>query len=158
MSRSVILGLGNILNCDEGVGVHALKALETRCGSRVRAEVIDGGTMGLSLLPLVEECDDLLVLDAIDARRAPGSLVELARDEIPLFAGVRVSQHQVTFQEVLGLAMVRGKLPRRLHLLGIQPGDTSLGIGLSAVAEAALPRLIARALEILQDWDALEAV
>ncbi|NTU84469.1 MAG: hydrogenase maturation protease, partial [Chloroflexales bacterium] len=66
------------------------------------------------------------MLDAADARQAPGSLVELRRDEIPLYAGVKLSQHQVTFQEVLGLANMRGRLPRHLHLIGVQPADMSL--------------------------------
>ncbi|MBK9715011.1 MAG: hypothetical protein IPO81_27550 [Kouleothrix sp.] len=63
--------------------------------------------MGLSLLQLVEACDHLLIVDAVNAGVPPGTVVELGCDEIPPYAGVRPSQHQVTFQEVLGLAKIR---------------------------------------------------
>ena len=152
MGRQIVLGLGNILNTDEGLGVHALTALADRLGTAPQVELVDGGTMGLSLLPLVEGCDDLLVLDAVDAGAGAGTIVELGREEIPLYTGVKLSQHQVTFQEVLGLANVRGKLPPRLHLLGIQPADLTLGIGVSPVVEAALPALVERAAAVLAGW------
>ncbi len=155
-NRRVVLGLGNILNMDEGVGVHALTALaQTRPGPTAPLEFVDGGALGLNLLPLVEACSHLLVLDAINAERSPGSLIELRGEDIPLYAGVKLSQHQITFQEVLGIASFRGKLPPRLHLLGLQPADLAMGIGLSPVAAAAMPQLLARAAEVLQAWGLL---
>ena len=81
--RKVVLGLGNLLNRDEGVGVQALKELEARLGGNAGAELLDGGVLGLDLLPLVEECSHLLVLDAVDAHQAPGTVVELAWDRRP---------------------------------------------------------------------------
>jgi hydrogenase maturation protease len=153
MGRAIILGLGNTLNHDEGLGVQALKRLEDRLGTQARVELIDGGTLGLSLLPLVEACDRLLVLDAVDAGRPPGTIVELQGDEIPLYSGIKVSQHQVTFQEVLGLAHIRGKLPPDLHLIGIQPVDLAIGIGLSPVVELVMPDLIERAMTVLRAWE-----
>ncbi len=150
--RSVVLGVGNILNCDEGLGVHALRLLEERTGESAGVELIDGGVLGLSLLPLVEECGRLLVLDAIDRGEAPGTIIELDRDQIPLFAGVEMSQHQITLQEVLGLAAMRGNLPPVLRLVGMQPEDLSIGIEMSSAIEAALPAVVDRAAEILSDW------
>jgi hydrogenase maturation protease len=110
--------------------------------------------LGLNLLPLVESCSDLLVLDAVDAGRAPGSVVELARDEIPLLHGVKLSEHQVTFQEVLGLASFRGRLPETLHLIGAQPADLEIGLELSSLIAEAIPRIVERAVEILAGWPA----
>ncbi len=151
----IILGLGNLLNCDEGVGVHALQALEAGLGPQAGLEFVDGGVLGLNLLPLVEGCSHLLLLDAVDAGQNPGAVVELGRDEIPLFTGVKLSQHQITFQEVLGLAHVRGKLPPHLHLVGVQPADLSIGVELSPTAAAALPEVIARARAVLAKWGLL---
>lgn len=156
-TRSVVLGIGNILNRDEGLGVHAVRALERHLGPGAGVEAIDGGTIGLGLLGLVESCEHLLILDAADGRRAPGALIELRRDEIPLYAGVKLSQHQVTFQEVLGLARLRGRLPPYLHLLGVQPADLSLGLELSPVVGAALPALLGRARDVLTGWGLLTA-
>ena len=152
MGRTIVLGLGNILNRDEGLGVHALAALEERLGPHAQVELVDGGTIGLSLLPLVEACGHLLVLDAVNAGQPPGTIVELRDDEIPLYAGARLSQHQVTFQEVLGLARMRGRHPPHLHLIGVQPADLSVGVGISATVEAALPQVAERAFKAVQAW------
>jgi hydrogenase maturation protease len=166
--RIIVLGIGNILNRDEGVGVHAVQALqahlspspdgrmpdqERRCGTGV--EFLDGGTLGLSLLSIVEEASHLLILDALDAHQPPGAVIELARDEIPLFTGIKLSQHQITFQEVLGLASVRGRLPPRVQLIGVQPADLEIGLDLSPPVAAALPEVIRRATAVLGAWAAL---
>jgi hydrogenase maturation protease len=159
--RKIVLGLGNTLNRDEGLGVHAVKMLEAKLNLMAtpgqehpspHLEFLDGGVLGLNLLPLVEESRYLLVLDAVDARKAPGTLVELRRDEIPLYSGIKLSDHQVTFQEVLGLASFRGKLPPNLHLIGIQPSDISIGLELSTIVNSSLPGLLIRAEAILRNW------
>jgi hydrogenase maturation protease len=151
--RMIVLGIGNTLNRDEGVGVHALAPLAEQLGPDTRFELLDGGTLGLNLLPLVEECSHLLLLDAANAGKQPGTIIELGRDEIPLYSGVKLSEHQVSFQEVLGLASMRGKLPARLHLIGVQPEDISMGLELSPVVQASIPLLVERALAILQQWE-----
>ena len=150
--RKVVLGLGNTLNRDEGLGVEALKRLDTQLGEQVEVELLDGGVLGLNLLMIVEECSHLLILDAINAGKPAGTVVELRKEQIPLYAGVKLSQHQITFQEVLGLANMRGFLPEHLHLIGIQPEDLSIGLELSPVVESALPEVMARAWAVLEGW------
>lgn len=152
-NRKVVLGLGNILYSDEGLGVHALKALtETLPPPTGPVEFCDGGVLGLNLLPLVESCSYLLVLDAVNAGRPPGSLIELHGEDISLYAGIKLSQHQITFQEILGLARFRDKLPPHLYLIGLQPADLSMGIGLSPIVAAALPRMLKGVTQVLQGW------
>jgi hydrogenase maturation protease len=150
--RKVVLGLGNILNRDEGLGIQALKLLDTQVTNYPEFEFLDGGVLGLNLLMIVEECSHLLLLDAVDAKKPAGTVIELKKEEIPLYAGVKMSQHQVTFQEVLGLANIRGKLPEHLHLIGIQPEDLSVGLGLSPSIEKALPEVVLKAQSLLQSW------
>ncbi len=153
-NRKVVLGLGNILNRDEGLGVHALAALaQSLPRQHPSVEFVDGGVLGLNLLPLVESCHHLLVLDAINAGQSPGRLIELTGEAIPHYAGVKLSQHQLTFQELVGLAIFRGKLPPHLYLLGLQPVDLSLGVELSPAVTEAMPRLLHRAGQILQTWE-----
>jgi len=158
-NRKIVLGLGNTLNRDEGLGVHALKALEEYLrlshGQQIPVELLDGGTLGLNLLMLVEEASHLLVLDAINAGKPPGTLIELDRDEIPLYRGIKMSEHQVSFQEVLGLAKFRGKFPKYLHLIGIQPADISIGVEPSLAITATFPKVIARSIACLQGWGLL---
>lgn len=150
--RHVVLGIGNILNRDEGLGVRALDLLTQQVGPVADVEYVDGGVMGLSLLPLVEECQHLLVLDAIDAGVEPGEFIEMSGPELRLFSGVKMSEHQITFQEVLGLAAIRDKLPPHLHLLGAQPTDVSIGLDISPGVAKTLPRIVGRAAAVLRDW------
>jgi hydrogenase maturation protease len=150
--RKVVLGLGNILNRDEGLGVQALKRLDTMLGEQSNVELLDGGVLGLNLLMIVEECSHLLILDAVNIGKPAGTLVELRKEQIPLYSGIKLSQHQITFQEVLGLANVRGYLPVHLHLIGIQPEDLSIGLELSPTVERVLPAMIDKACGFLEHW------
>ena len=153
--RRVVLGLGNVLNRDEGLGVHCLEPLRERLKDRTAIEVLDGGVLGMDLLPLVESCGHLVVLDAVDAGRPPGTVVELDGGDIPLFSRLKLSWHQVGFQEVLQFAGVRGRLPARLHLIGAQPADISTGYGLSPTILALVPEIADRAVAILERWGLL---
>jgi hydrogenase maturation protease len=154
--RKVVLGLGNLLNRDEGLGVQALQRLDTQFDHPSSLELLDGGVLGLNLLMIVEECSYLLILDAVNAGKPAGTVVELRKEEIPLFTGIKLSEHQITFQEVLGLASIRGKLPEYLHLVGVQPEDISIGLELSSTVENALPEVISRARRVLKDWGLID--
>ena len=116
--RTVVLGLGNILCGDEGFGVVALLAVRAQVGHIPGVDWLDGGVMGLDLLPVVESSSRLLILDAIDTGMDPGSLIEFDKGDIPLFGGIKLSEHQVSFQEVLALARFRQSLPEHLRLIG----------------------------------------
>ena len=153
--RKVVLGLGNLLQKDAGFGVRVVQALEAEMGRELRrnqVELVDGGTLGPDLLPLVEDCSHLLVLDAVEAQARPGTLVELNKEQIPRFVGIKLTQHQVTFLEVLALADLRGNLPEQMYLIGIQPCDLGSGLELSQEVEQKLPRAILRAVEVLRGW------
>ena len=157
--RKIVLGLGNTLNRDEGLGVYALKDLENRlAGSKVDPELefLDGGVLGLNLLPLVEEASHILVLDAINARKEPGTVIEMKKEEIPLYTGIKMSDHQVTFQEVLGLASFRNKLPDNLHLVGIQPDDISIGVEISDTVQASMEEVLQRSEAVLKAWNLVQ--
>jgi hydrogenase maturation protease len=148
----VVLGLGNLLNRDEGVGIHAIRGLSNSMPTDTGFVCVDGGVLGMDLLPLVESCSHLLVLDAIDAGQPPGTVIELEKDRIPLFSAAKLSEHQVGFQEVLGLAHFRNHYPCHMHFVGVQPYDMSSGLELSTVVERALPKMIARAIAWIQTY------
>src|SRR5271157_725089 len=97
--RVLVLGLGNPLMGDDGAGLAALECL--RCdfefGENVQLE--DGGTLGLSLLPMVEDCASLLVLDAVRIGRVPGTVVQLDQPDIPMYLALKTSPHQTGFRE-----------------------------------------------------------
>jgi len=155
--RKIVMGLGNTLNKDEGLGVHALAFLQEKLkDSAPEVEFLDGGALGLNLLPWVEEASHLLVLDSIVSRFSlPGQVMEMSKDEIPLYRNIKMSDHQITFQEVLGLAKFRDKFPEFLHLVGAQPVDMTIGYGISPKIEAVMPDILERAERVLRGWGLL---
>jgi len=153
-NRKIVMGLGNTLNKDEGLGVHALALLEKELADRApEVEFVDGGALGLNLLSWVEESSHLLVLDSVVSRFSlPGQVMELERDEIPLYRNIKMSDHQITFQEVLGIAKIRNHFPEYLHLVGAQPVDMNIGYGMSPEIEAVIPQILERAERVLREW------
>lgn len=151
----VVLGLGNLLNKDEGIGVHVVWEMQRRHKEEGRypgIQLIDGGVLGMRLLPYVDDATHLILLDCVDAGKPPGTLVELAGDDIPLYTGIKVSMHQVTFQEVLGVSLARGLLPQHLYLIGMQPVSLDIGVEPTPEGKALIPQMIQRTEDILQQW------
>jgi hydrogenase maturation protease len=151
-SDKVVLGIGNILNTDEGIGVHAIRALQEKYQDPQGFAIEDGGTLGLNLLPMVDDASHLLIVDAVDAGKSAGTIIRLQGEDIPLFGGAKLSEHQITFQEVLGLAMLRNTLPENLYLIGIQPADMSIGIGLSETTKTKMPEVLSAIEDVLREW------
>lgn len=140
--RIVVLGVGNPLMGDDGIGIEALTRLRESWVVPADVQLIDGGTWGMQLLPAFEAADEVLILDAIEAGRPPGSIVSLGRDELPRHLRLRVSPHHVDLEDVLALLEFRGTTPARMAAVGIQPASVSWGIGLSPPVEAAVPALV----------------
>lgn len=141
-SRTTVIGLGNPLMGDDGLGLAALARLARDWDLPATVEVLDGGTWGMNLLPMIEEAESLLFLDAIDARAEPGSQIVLEREEIPRYFAHKLSPHQIDLREVLALAEWRGTLPDRTAAMGLQPETVGLGVELSAVLQRRLPALV----------------
>lgn len=150
--RITVIGLGNPLLADDGVGLAALARLREAWSLPPEVELVDGGTWGMSLLPSVEDADRLLLLDAIDVDRPPGETVVLERDELPLFLDGKISTHQVGIREVLALASLRGTLPQETVAVGLQPAELATETALSPEAVEGLDRMVTRAVERLRAW------
>lgn len=141
-SSLLILGLGNLLCTDDGVGVVAVQAI---AGTRVMPEgvrAMDGGTLGLSLLPYLEDAEAAILVDAIEIDAPPGTLVRLEGEEVGPAVAARLSVHQVGVSDLIEAARWRGRIPPKLVLLGVVPETTELGVVLSPRVQAALPALL----------------
>ena len=149
---ATVLFLGNPLLGDDGLGERALEALQRDWALPPELELVAGGNGGLDLLPVVEDARRLIVVDAIEAEAAPGALVALEGDAIPLALGSAISPHQVGIAQVLALARIRGDRPERVLALGLQPGSLREGIGLSPEVEAGLEALVERLVTELRAW------
>jgi hydrogenase maturation protease len=150
--RTVVLGLGNLLMADDGVGLIALARLEEEWFVPRDVELVDGGTWGMNLLPVIESAGRVILLDAIDLGDPPGTLIRLEGDEIPRFLGLKLSPHQIDLREVLALSELRGTLPNELIALGIQPARVEMSTTLSPVVEARLDQLVHMTAETLMNW------
>jgi hydrogenase maturation protease len=139
----VVLSIGNSLRTDDGMGGHAMRALQARLGeleSEVR--LVDGSVMGLELIAHVDDATALIVLDAVDAGREPGELIRLEGDDVPAVIDPKMSMHQAGLADLLATLKLIGRAPSELVLLGLQPAVIDWGTELSPVIQAALPRLV----------------
>lgn len=141
-SRLLILGLGNLLCTDDGLGAMVAQRIAETRTLPDGVQVLDGGTLGLQLLPYLEDAECAILVDAIDADGPPGTLVRLEGEEVgPAVAG-RLSVHQVGVSDLIEAARWRGRVPPSLVLLGSVPETTELGIGLSPRVQATFTQLV----------------
>ncbi len=154
MGNIIVLGLGNVLRGDEGVGVRTLEALRNGYRFPPNVMLVDGGTAGLRLLDLIAGADRLLVLDAVDAKAEPGTLFRFTVDQLPS-AAVSASPHEIGLPEILAsLEALEGRRPKTV-IIGVQPESLSpWDLDLSPPVQGALPRLIELALDQLARWGA----
>jgi hydrogenase maturation protease len=153
MSETLVLGLGNILLRDEGVGVRVIERLLEQYDFPEGVRVMDGGTLGLDLLPFLEEASRLLVIDAVQARKPPGTLVRLVGDEIPIFLDAsKVSPHQEGLQDLLAVAVLKGYLPDEVVFWGAQITSLGVGLDLSEAVAGQVDALAEKVLAELAQW------
>jgi hydrogenase maturation protease len=145
----LILGLGNWLLRDEGVGVHAVNALSRRFEMPEGVDVLDGGTSGMDLLDDIAGRDHVIVCDAIRSDEPPGSVHRIDGAEIAAFFATRISPHQLGLSEVLANLELLGERPRHVTIIGVVPADLSLGTELSVAGQEGMERCIDFVLEEL---------
>ncbi|HUL75161.1 MAG TPA: HyaD/HybD family hydrogenase maturation endopeptidase [Vicinamibacterales bacterium] len=140
----LVLGLGNVLLGDDGLGAAAVARLRDEYDWPDEVSVLDGGTLGLSLLPYVEQADAVILVDAIRADQPPGSFVRIDGDDVAPAVATRLSPHQVGVSDLLDGARWRERYPARVVLLGLVPESMELVVGLSKDVAPALDGLVER--------------
>lgn len=142
----VVLGVGNVLMCDEGVGVHAAQALEAGWVFPDGVRVVDGGTSTQELLADLEDLDHLIVVDAVTAGRDPATIVRVDGEAVPAAFTTKLSPHQIGISDLLATLTFLGRAPKRVVLFGVEPARLELDLDLSAPVAAVLPEVIDRVL------------
>ena len=150
--RTVVIGLGNTLMGDDGLGIAALARLCEDWKLPPEVELVDGGTWGMNLLPLIEDAGRLILIDAVNVGAEPGARVALERRELPRFFTIKVSPHQIDLRDVLALAELRGTLPQATVVIGLQPDRVELSNELSDVLRCRLDELVADVVRQLEAW------
>jgi hydrogenase maturation protease len=139
--QTIVLGLGNLVHTDDGVGVHAIHALQS--DSRVPSEtiLIDGGTQGMSLISHVASADRLLVIDAVDAGQPAGTLLRFDGKALKGMPG-KASVHQLGFADLMIALQLIGESPNEIVLFGVQPQSLEWGAELTPVVQRAIPAIV----------------
>ncbi len=147
-----IIGVGNILMQDEGVGPKVADILKRDYIFEPNIEIIDGGTLGLDLLPYIEKYKKILIIDVVDFGKEPGFIKILRGEEIPPYLKTKLSVHHVGVQDLLEVARLMDFMPEELVLVGIQPESIDLGLDLTPIIVGKLKELTEEVLKILNSW------
>jgi len=150
-THTVVIGLGNPLMGDDGLGLVALERLRSEYVIPPDVELVDGGTWGMNLLPVIEDAGRVILIDAIDIAATPGTPARLDRARLPRYLATKISPHQVDLRDVLGLAELRGTLPNDTIALGLQPKRVALGNELSDVLRCRVDDLVTLVVQELKD-------
>ena len=150
--RVLVLGLGNILLTDEGVGVHAVTALKKEYRFLPEIDFVDGGTMGLDLLPLFQDRDRILIIDAVDFNKPAGHIAALDCAAIPSVLNAKLSTHHIGLSDLLVASSFTRESPPGVRLVGIQPHSLAMGIGLSPEIGSRWDALLSVVISRLADW------
>ena len=142
MGKKVVLGVGNLLLTDEGIGIHAIQRILDKKLLPDEVEIVDGGTAGLALLYFLEGVDTLVIVDAVETGGPPGTIVRLAGDRIPAYMALKVSPHEITLPDFLAAAKLRDLYPKEVVVWGMQPGSLEVGVDLSPDLQARLDMLV----------------
>lgn len=150
----LVLGLGNALMSDDSIGVRAIERLQQEYRFPDGVKVVDGGTLGLDLLPFIEDADQLLIVDALEMKAAPGQIFRLEGEEVPRAFASKLSVHQMGLQDLLAVADLQGYAPRELVFWGVQPESIEMTMELSPPVAAALDELVQSVVHELEQWGA----
>ncbi len=150
--KLLVLGIGNTVLCDEGVGVVAMRELQARYAERDDIEFLDGGTLSFTLAVPISECTALLVIDAAALGGTPGTVRSFEGEDMDRFLGAnrKSSVHEVGLLDLLAISQLGGHWPERRALIGIQPALVGWGENLTPQVAAALPEVGVVACDIIE--------
>ncbi len=152
MGRILIVGLGNILLGDEGLGVKVVRELKEEFAFSEEVELLDGGTGGFFLLPHLEKAERLIIVDAVKGGNLPGTLTFEALESLPMDTLERISLHEISFPDLLKILELKGKHFEKIILAGIEPQNLEVGFELSEDVKGAIPELKKRIIDLLREW------
>ena len=152
ISNIAILGIGNLLQRDEGVGVHLINQLERDYSFSPHINLIDGGTMGTDLLPYLEQNDKIIILDAVNFNEPPGFIGVIKNDDILRRLNTKLSIHHLGITDVLSSARLLDIEPSEIYLIGIQPKNIEMGTDLTDEIKQKTSKMIEEAIKKLREW------
>ena len=153
MANTLVLGIGNTLLSDEGLGVHLLNYLRVNYPDLPGVTYLDGGTLSFTLATAIEDCDNLVVLDAAQLDAGPGTVRLLVGADMDAFIGHgKRSVHEVGLADLMTIATLLNRLPANRALLDIQPARFGWGETTSEAVSAVIPEAAGRVVALLYKW------
>ncbi|MDZ4164509.1 MAG: hydrogenase maturation protease [Smithellaceae bacterium] len=152
--RLFVVGVGNLLLKDEGVGIHVVRRLrEDPRPLPPEVSLIEAGLPGVGLLELLEKADGMVLIDAARMNKAPGTVIRFSPEELmDKPQGASFSSHDLKLPEVFALARSLSLMPRSVAIIGIEPGEISWGMELTPEVASSLPRVIELVNNELSSW------
>jgi len=147
-----ILGIGNLLMGDEGVGIHALNKLQESYTFSPDINFVDGGTIGIDLIPYFEECKKMIIIDAVDFQEEPGYVGVLQNEEIKYRFNTKLSLHHAGLSDVLSIIELQEIEAPDMVLIGVQPEKVEMGIELTETISNKMESVIQIILNKLEEW------
>ena len=138
----LVLGVGNILLTDEGIGVRVVEELERRYVIPDGVEVMDGGTAGMELLSSIASRGHVILIDAVNTGAEAGTVVCLVGDQVPALFKTKISPHQLGISDLLGVLTITGEMPKEMTLFGAVPYSLDTSIDLSEAMQPKLEELL----------------
>jgi hydrogenase maturation protease len=153
---TLVLGIGNTLLTDEGVGVHAVQYLKEHYTDLPDTEYLDGGTLSFTLAIPVEQADRLIVIDATQLNDEPGTVRTFIGAEMDTFLNKQTkrSVHEVGLIDLVNIARLTEQLPHKRALIGIQPEIIDWGEHPSPAVQAAIPVAVRKTVALIEEWNA----
>lgn len=151
--KTIVLGIGNILLSDEGIGVLTLNYLKDHYSHLKQVEYLDGGTLSFTLVPMIEEADHLVVIDAAQLQAEVGTVRSFIDQQMDEFLGHSSrSVHEIGLIDLLTMVRLTERLPTRRALIGIQPKKLDWGDQPSPEVAQAIPKAAHIAIELIKQW------
>lgn len=150
-TKIAVMGIGNILMQDEGIGVHIIRELE-KYAFNPHISLIDGGNMGMDLLSFFYEHDKMIIVDAVDFEKSPGFIDTMENDDILALFTTKMSLHHLGLKDVLSYAKLLDQTPEDLCLIGIQPEKVEMEMQLSETIQSRINKLVNLSLLKLKTW------
>lgn len=153
-NHTLVLGIGNQLMSDDGVGGMAVRRLLAKTGDNPGVLCLDGGTLGYLLVGFIEDAENLIVIDAAQMGAKPGEVRVFENEDMDRFLSVNPNRsvHEVGLSDLMDMALLADQLPQRRALIAIQPQNTQIGEALSDSVAQSLPAVCTMALELIKKW------
>lgn len=152
--HTLILGIGNTLLADEGIGVHVIQHLQTSQNELPDTTLLDGGTLSFTLAGAIEAADNLIVIDAAQLHAQPGTVRTFIDEDMDdfLHTNNKRSVHEVGLLDLMTIARLADHYPQRRALIGIQPQKLDWGEYPTEAVQAAIPSACHQIRNLLEGW------